>query len=236
MLEADYAALVQRHPKNVAIRDGRGDFLWERDDREGAIREWKTAERIEPKNPAVLTHLAAAHVAQGDPRAALGYYLRAAEAEPGNAHTHFSAANVACLFRHDFGKTERESFDLALKHFAEAHRLAPNNPEYARGYAETFYLHPRPDWPTALKIWTNYHNMMPDKNFALINMTRVHMKMGSADSARSCLAQVTGEGNQRLKERLAARIEAELSPAERPKPEETQKLSKPNIDDNGLRP
>jgi FimV-like protein len=183
-----------------------------------------------------LNHLAGASVALGDPRAALGYYIRATDAEPENALTHFSAANVACLFRHDLGRTEEECFRLALKHFAEAHRLSPKNPEFARGYAETFYMLPRPDWETALNVWKNYLNIVSEKNFALLNLARVHMKLGDAENARACLSQVTGKGNEALKKRLADRIEAELSPAKMPVSPEIEKTSKPVIDGDPVRP
>ena len=235
-LGGTYAALAARHPQNAAIRDAHGSFLWKQGEHEHALREWQAAERIEPENSDVLTHLAGAHMAQGEPKTALGFYLRAAEAEPGNAHTHFSTANIACLFRHDVGKTEDECFALALKHFAEAHRLMPQSAEYARAYAETFYLVPRPDWQTALKVWKDYLNLMPEKNFALLNLTRVHLKLGDAGNARACLAQVTGPKNERLKNRLAARIEAELTSEKRPALPETEKTSKPVIDEGGLRP
>lgn len=235
-LGAEYAALAARHPKNAAILDAHGEFLWARDDHDRALREWLAAERIEPKSPEILSHLAGASMTLGDPKAALGYYLRAAGVEPGNAHTHFSAANIACLFRHDVGRTEDECFALALKHFAEAHRLVPQSPEYARAYAETFYLLPRPDWQTALKVWQEYLNLMPDKDFALLNLTRVHMKLGDAGKARACLAQVTDPKNERLKNRLAARIETELHPEKPPETPETEKTSKPVIDEGGVRP
>ena len=235
-LGTNYATLTAQFPKNAAIRDAHGDFLWGMNDHEGALREWVAGERIEPKNAEILNHLAGAYMAQDDPRAALGFHLRAAKAEPENARTHFAAANIACLFRHNLGKTEDECYALALKHFAEAHRLAPQNPEFARAYAETFYLLPRPDWPTALKVWQSYLNLSPEKNFALLNLTRVHMKLGDAESARACLAQVTGIENERQKNRLSARINAELSPEKAPTAAGHEKTSKPVIDEDAPRP
>ena len=235
-LEAGYASLVRRHPKNAALRDARGNFLWERNDREGAVREWNVAVRLEPKNTTVLNHLAGAHLAKGDPKEALGYYIRSVEAEPRDAHTHFSTANVAWMFRHEVGRTESECVDLALRHFAEAHRLAPTNPEFARGYAETFYLIPHPDWTTALKVWTAYLNLMPEKDFALLNLARVHLNLGDAGNARACLAQVTNPANERLKKRLEARIQAELSSEKPPSAPEVEKSLKPSIDEGRLAP
>ena len=231
-----YSGLVGHYPKNAEVRDAYGDFLWGMNDHDGALREWLAGERIEPKNAEILNHLGGAYMTRGEPKTALGFYLRAIEAEPENAHTHFSAANIAGLFRHDLGRTEDECYTLALKHFAEAHRLAPQNTGFARAYAETFYLVPRPDWPTALKVWQDYLKLIPEKDFALLNLTRVHMKLGDAENARACLAQVVDPKNERLKSRLAARIDEELSPEKPIVPPETEKTSKPVIDEGGLRP
>ena len=230
-LGADYAALIKKHPNDLLIRDAYGDYLWGMNDRAGALREWLAAEKIDPKNAKVLNHLAGTYLAMGEPRESLAHFLRASETEPENATTHFNVANVACMFRHDLGRTEQECFKLALKEYAEAHRLAPKNSEFARGYAETFYMVGNPDWQVALKVWKDYLNLMPEKNFALLNIARVHLNLGEADNARAYLAQVTGAENDRLKSRLAARIEAELSPAKPPKPPESENSPKPGIDE-----
>lgn len=232
----DYAALVKKHPNDAAIRNARADWLWGMNDHDGALREWLAAEKIDPKNAAVLNHLAGTYLAMGEPRESLAFFLRASEAEPGNASTHFSAANVACVFRHDVGRTEDEAFTLALKHYAEAHRLAPLNAEYARGYAETFYMVGNPDWQTAVQVWRDYLNLMPEKNFALLNLARVHINLGETEKARACLAQVTGTEYDRLKNRLTARIDAGLSPVKPPESPKTENSPKPGIDEAPLPP
>ena len=230
-LDADYAALVKKHPNDLPIRDAYGDYLWGMNDRAGSMREWLAAEKIDPKNAKILNHLGGTYLAMGEPRESLAYFIRASEAEPKNAATHFNVANVACMFRHDLGTTEEECFKVALKEYAEAHRLAPRNSEFTRGYAETFYMVGNPDWQTALKVWRDYLNLMPEKNFALLNLARVHLNLGEADEARACLAQVTGAENDRLKSRLAARIDAELSQGKPPTPPETENSPKPGIDE-----
>ncbi len=235
-LGREYAALVKKHARDATIRDAHADYLWGMNDRQGALQEWLAAEKIDPKNAIVLNHLGGTYLAMGEPRESLAFFLRASEADPANAATHFSVANVAAVFRHDVGRTEEECFTLALKHFAEAHRLAPKNPEFARGYAETFYMVGNPDWRTAVQVWTDYLNLMPEKNFALLNLARVHINLGEAENARACLAQVTGAEYDRLKNRLALRIDAGLSPAKPPEPAKTENSPKPGIDDRPLPP
>jgi hypothetical protein len=51
-------------------------------------------------------------------------------------------------------------------------------------YAETFYLLPKPDWRVALAAWEKYHVITPQKEFALVNLARVHMKLGEKAAAR----------------------------------------------------
>lgn len=207
-----YAGLARKHPRDVAIRDAYGDHLWGMEERHAAIREWQAAERIDPKNFAILNHLGGAFVGLGEPRAAVDYYRRASEAAPDNAAAHFAVANVTFLFRHELNQAEADAVAQALEHFAAAHRLEPKNTEYTRSYAETFHLVPDPDWATALKVWKEYVEIAPDKNFALLNLARVHMKLRQADEARACLSRVQGAGYERQKARLGERIEAELSP------------------------
>ena len=233
---AEYAALVKKHPREATIRGARGEYFWRMNDRESAVREWLVGVKVEPKNAAILNHLGEAHLAMGEPRKSLAFFTRSSVVEPQNALTHFSIANIASVFRHGLGKTEQECFDLALRHFAEAHRLAPQNAEFARGYAETFYMVPKPDWPTALKVWQDCLNLMPEKDFVLLNLARVHMKLGDSASARACLAQVTGPEAGRQKNRLEARIEAELSPQKPPKSSGTENSPKPGIDEAPMPP
>ena len=211
-LGTDYACLVKKHPRDLATRDAYGDYLLGMNDRDGAMQQWLAAEKIDPGNFAILDHLAGTYLAMGEPKTSLGYYIRASDARPADAQTHFNAANVACMFRHDLGTSEGEAFALALRHFSEAHRLAPKSADYARAYAETFYLIDKPDWLAALKIWTDYLDLVPEKNFALLNLARVQMKLGHADEARACLSQVKGTENERLRARLSARIDAEFPP------------------------
>lgn len=225
-LGSTYAGLAKKHPKDVAIRTAFGDYLWGTNDRKGAFREWLAAEKLDPQNFEVLNDLAGASLAMGNSRDSLNFYLRASKVRPENAHAHFNVGNVAFLFRHAIGRSESEAFTLALSHFAEAHRLAPQNPEFARGYAETFYLIPERDWAAALRVWQEYLAIAPDRNFALLHLARVYVKLGRGAEARDCLAQVQGPDYERLKARLGAQIEAKW-------PMENHPLNsqKPEIDD-----
>jgi tetratricopeptide (TPR) repeat protein len=204
-----FADLEAKHPLDPEIKNAFGEFLWNIDEQRGAIGKWEAAERLNPKNAIVLTHLGGAHLANGKARRAFEYFTRATHAEPTSALYHLNLANVAFVFRHDLPVTEQAAFELAREHFAEASRLAPGNSDYARAYAELFYSLPRPDWQSALAAWEHFKEITNNKDFALVNLARVHMKLGQKEAARMCLSDVQGADFKRLKERLTERLENE---------------------------
>lgn len=220
-LDDTYAALAARYPRDVTVIDARAEFWWEIGEQARAVAEWERAEQIDPLNPRILEHLGESALALGDPRKAAAFHARAVASDPANAAGHFALANVWFLFRHELGapaEADEESLLTgALTHFAEAARLAPQNLEYARGYAETFYSIPRPDWPTALDAWRHVQLLIPEKDFALGHLARIHLKMGHLDTSRQCLSQIQHPDYQTLKSRLQAQIDAmQPNPADGP--------------------
>ena len=81
--------------------------------------------------------------------------------------------------------------------------------EYARAYAETFYTIPDPDWRVALQAWQHFYEITPGKDFALLNLARVHMKLGNKPEALATLSKVQAPELEKLKTRLRERIETE---------------------------
>lgn len=212
-MERVFADLEAKYPRDATIKNGYAEFLWSKGERNRAVKTWLEAEQLDPNNGAVLDHLGGNAVAVGEVKKAADYYGRAVKSAPDNADYHFSYANVVFLFRHDLHDTEHPEsdsrIDEALKHFADAARLAPMNAEYARAFAETFYSVPQPDWREALKAWQHLYDISAQKDFALVNLARVHMKMGNKPEARAALAQVQDPKFARMKGRLSERIETE---------------------------
>jgi len=208
-----FADLDAKYPRDAAIRNAHAEFLWETGDRNRAVKTWREAEKIDPNNGAVLDHLGGSAVADGEIQQAAEYYARAIHSTPDNADYHFRYANVVFLFRHDLHDTTHPDSDSriaeALHHFAEAVRLQPLNAEYARAFAETFYSVPQPDWHTALQAWQHLYDISTEKDFALVNIARVHMKLGNKPEARAALARVQDPKFTRMKGRLSERIETE---------------------------
>ena len=207
-----YAALAARYPREVTVINARAEFLWELGEQARAVAEWARAEQIDPLNPRILEHLGESALALGDPRKSATFHARAVASDPGNAAGHFALANVLFLFRHDLigsANTDEESLlNGALAHFSEAARLAPRNLEYARAYAETFYSLPKPDWPAALAAWRRVQMLIPEKDFALGHLARIHLHMGHLDASQQCLSQMQNPDYQKLKSRLQMQIDA----------------------------
>ncbi|MDR3405458.1 MAG: hypothetical protein P4L99_23385 [Chthoniobacter sp.] len=212
-LDHVFDELEAKYPRDAAIKNGHAEFLWSIGEPHRAVEMWLTAEKLDPRNAAVLDHLGGSSLAAGDVKSAAAYYARAVSSAPDNAAYHFSYANLVFLFRHDLHDTahpESDSLlDEALQQFAEAARLEPLNANYARAFAETFYSMPKPDWREALKAWQHLSDISTQKDFALLNLARVHMKLGNKPEARASLAQVQDPKFDRLKTRLMERIENE---------------------------
>ena len=212
-LDRIFADLEAKYPRDAAMANGHAEFLWNIGDHDRAVKTWLAAEKLDPNNATVLDHLGGCSFAAGEVKKAAGYYARAASNAPDNAAYHFSYANVAFLFRHELhDATHPDSESLlveALQHFGEAARLEPLNADYVRAFAETFYSLEKPDWQEALKAWQHLSDISPEKDFALLNIARVQMKLGHKPEARASLAQVQDPHYARLKARLSERIETE---------------------------
>jgi tetratricopeptide (TPR) repeat protein len=212
-LEGIYEDLGAKYPTDATVKNAHAEWLWSMGEHEKAVETWLTAAKLDPANAVVLDHLGGSFLAAGQTKKAAGYYARATASAPQNATYHHNYANVAYMFRHELLDAARPDATAvlrdALTHFAEAARLAPLNPEYARAYAETFYTVPDPDWNVALRAWQHFYEISPGKDFALLNLTRVHMKLGDKSAARAALARVTAPEFYGIRNRLQERIDTE---------------------------
>lgn len=212
-MDGVFADLETKYPQDAAIANGHAEFLWSTGEHARAVEKWRAAEKLDPNFAPALDHLGDVAFGRGEVKKAAEYYERAVRSAPTNAAYHFGYANVVFLFRHDLhddAHPDSDSLlDESLKHFAEASRLDPLNANYARAFAETFYAIPKPDWSEALKAWRHLYDISPQKDFALLNLARVHMKLGNKPQARASLAEIQDPKFDRLKGRLNERIDAE---------------------------
>jgi len=221
-LSAAYDDLVAADPGSADALSARGEFRWERGDHAPAVEDWQAALRIDLRQAGALSGLAGAALAAGDAPQAAALYRQAVSAQPQYAPAHFALANVLFLFRHelrdDTHPNEASLVGDALRHFAAAARLVPADIGYARAYAETFYSLPQPDWEQARQAWEAVRDLSPAKDFALVNLARIHLRMGHFDTAKECLRQVQNPAFQRIKDRLEAQLTTPSARSEAPIP------------------
>jgi len=208
-----FADLEAKYPRDVEIKNGRAELLWNTEQPQQAMETWQAAEKIDPTNAIVLDHLGGGWMEAGDVKKAAGYYQRATVSAPKSAEAHFSYANVLFMFRHDLldgaHADANAVLDEALRQFSEASRLEPHDANYARAFAETFYTMPAPDWHAALAAWEHFFEVTPQKDFARLNLARVLMKLGQKPEARAKLAQIQSAEYSKLKDRLNERMDKE---------------------------
>jgi tetratricopeptide (TPR) repeat protein len=212
-LEETYRALQAKHPRDPKVLNAYASFLWQRGRMDRAEAQWREAAKLDPNGAETLAGLGAAAVARGEVREAANCFTRASASAPENPRLHFDLANVLYLFRHDLLDAALPDSDAviarAMKHYDEACRLAPRNVDFARGYAETFYGLPKPNWEGALVAWQHLLDISPQQDFALANLATVHLRLGDKDSARACVAKMMSPEFAVRKARIADRIERE---------------------------
>lgn len=211
-LETVYADLDAKYPGTEEILNDWAQFRWDLGDWEVAVKKWRAVIGKNPRNDYALSSLGDASLRKGQIRDGATYYLRASESAPTNAAYHFALGNILFLFRKDL--TDAEAPDehavaqRAIKQFSEAVRLEPLNGEYAKAAADIYYGIQPPEWEAALAAWNHFLEISPQKDFAYVNLARIHLKMGHKAEARACLAQIHSPDFERLKARLTEKIDA----------------------------
>lgn len=202
---------LQEHPGSAAAHLSYAEFLAENGNLRAAIAHWRTAQELAPSNAAIANSLGGAYLRMGKAAASAAAFARAIDLERGNAAYHFNLANVEFMLRHDLTvawKMETPAvLRLALSEFREASRLSPNDVEYARAYAETFYGMPNADWSAAEAAWKHVLSLSPEADFAYLQLARVSLKRGDAEAARQFLDKVVNTRHDGVKRKLRAQAD-----------------------------
>lgn len=197
---------LQEHSGSAAAHSRYAEFLSGRGNLRAAIAHWQTAQQLAPGNAAIANSLGGAYLQMGKAAASAAEFTRAIGLDRTNAAYHFNLANVEFMLRHDLTQAwKMEMTDLlrlALAEFREASRLSPNDVEYARAYAETFYGLPNPDWSEAEVAWKHVLSLLPQSDFVYLQLARVSLKRGDAESARQFLSKIVDTRHDGLKRKL----------------------------------
>ena len=131
---------------------------------------WRQAQKLDPADAATANALGGAYLRAGHSAEAAEQFGRAVKLASENPAYHFNLANVEFMLRHDlkaaWNVDTPELLEHALSEFRAASRLSPNDVEYARAYAETFYGMPNPDWSAAEAAWKHVLALSGQSDFA----------------------------------------------------------------------
>ncbi|MBA3650004.1 MAG: tetratricopeptide repeat protein [Chthoniobacterales bacterium] len=202
---------LQEHPNSAAAHISYADFLSEHNNLRAAIAHWRTAQQLDPDNAAIANALGGAYLRMGKAAASAAEFARASGLDRNNAAYHFNLANVEFMLRHDLTAAWKMEMPgvlrRALKEFREASRLSPNDMEYARAYAETFYGIPDANWAEAEAAWKHVLSLSPQSDFVYLHLARVSLKRGDAEGARQFLNKIVDVRHDGLKRKLQAQAD-----------------------------
>jgi cytochrome c-type biogenesis protein CcmH/NrfG len=167
--------------------------------------------RHAPDSAAVANSLGGAYLRMGKAKASAAAFARAVDLDRENPAYHFNLANVEFMLRHDLAAAWKMDMDdvlrLALAEFRETSRLSPNNLEYARAYAETFYAVSDPDWSEAEAAWRHVLALSTNRDFVYLHLARVCLKRRDAKGARQFLGKIVDGKHDILKRKLQAQAD-----------------------------
>lgn len=203
--------ILQENPASARAHRAYAEFLSDHGNLRAAIVHWRQAQQIEPNNAATANSLGGAYLRIGCAAESADQFNRAVGLESGNAAYHFNLANVEFMLRHELTVAWKvdssEVLRRALAEFYLASQLSPNDLEYARAYAETFYSVPDPDWVTAESAWKHVLELSPQGDFAYLQLARINLKRGDASGAHRCLNKLTDARTDSLKRKLLEQAE-----------------------------
>lgn len=206
--QIEHERILQENPTSATAHRAYAEFLSDNGNLRAAILHWRKAQELDPGDAATANALGGAYLRAGNAAEAAEQFTRAVKLARDNPAYHFNLANVEFMLRHDlkaaWNVDTPELLEHALAEFRIASRLSPNDVEYARAYAETFYGMPNPDWGAAEAAWKHVLALSGQSDFAYIQLARISLKRGNANEARRCLAKLTDTRTATLKQKLLA--------------------------------
>ncbi|MEO8439444.1 MAG: hypothetical protein ABI540_04395 [Spartobacteria bacterium] len=207
---------LQDHPESASAHQAYAEYLAEEGNLRAAIVHWRTAQLLEPRNAAIANSLGGGFLRMGKAAESAAEFRRAIALDGGNPAYHYNLANVEFMLRHDLATAWKidlaEVLRFALAEYREASRLAPDNIEYARSYAETFSGVPDPDWTEAEAAWKHVLALTPRSDFVYLQLARVSLKRGDAEGTRRFLGQIVDTRHDGLKRKLQAKADQLAAP------------------------
>ncbi|MBV9126460.1 MAG: tetratricopeptide repeat protein [Verrucomicrobia bacterium] len=218
-----YRDLAARFPDQPEVQRACGNALAALGQTQGALPYWQRALALAPADSVSAEALVDALLRLGRVSEAVATMRRAVAARPNDARLHHALGTLLSLFRREGATsapagesaassdaaTAERTLHEALAEFLLAAQHAPANAEYARAYAETFYLLAVPDWDHALLAWQNVLALEPaeETDFANSHLARVSLRQRRPAAAREFLARLRDPRFEPLKIQLLRQVE-----------------------------
>jgi len=216
-LEFELTHLQEQHPLDPRPLQTLGRLATELGQEQQAEQSLQAALELDPQNPETLWLLAGLAVKQTDMLTAADYYAQAVQSPAARAVHHFDLATVLVLFRHEltgqrFGETSQAVLRTGLDHYRAAIKMAPDQIDYSRALAETYYSVEPPDWDAAREAWFAVYQLSPERHQTIIHLARVCIRNERFDEAEWWLQQIDRPNADALVERLLDQARAGQQP------------------------
>ena len=209
--QASFEKELQRDPTSAAVHFSYAEFYSDHGQLRPAITHWRLAQLLDPTNAAIANSLGGAYLHLGRAALSAEQFQRAVNYAGAVAAYHYNLANVEFLLRHDLTAAwqvdDHTLLHRALIEYQAASRLSPNDMEYARSYAETFFGVPDADWVEADAAWKHVLELSAHGDFAYLQLARVSLKRGDKTQARQFLDQIRNPRHDEVKQKLRAQAD-----------------------------
>jgi Flp pilus assembly protein TadD len=217
-VRAAYHVFLRKYSKHAPARIAFGDFLFQIGEEESAVKQWKKASRMDPKNPDPWNNLAHYYQHRGPVKEAFRNYAKATTLDPDEPVFLRNLASTIYVFRKDameyYRISEREVFDKAIQLYRQALKLDPTNFQLAAELAEAFYLIKPLRTAEALQAWNGALILAADdfeREGVYLHMARLELNSGMLEEGRQHLNLVTNEVHNTVKARLVRKLESKKS-------------------------
>jgi tetratricopeptide (TPR) repeat protein len=173
------------------------------------------ANQLDPDIPVVKNQLGNYLAEEGEPVAAVNYFIAAIRLAPDEPLYHYQLGTLLAEARDDFlasGQWTRPQLDKAMHEaFRRAAELASENIAYAYRYAESFYDLAAPSWDAALQVWGALEERVApgvERETIRLHAANILLKQGKPDHARLLLATVSAEPLKGQKQKLLDQMAA----------------------------
>jgi tetratricopeptide (TPR) repeat protein len=221
-LSFHYDEMIARDPNNLTTLVLYGKFLRRIGKNDQANLMFRHADHLSPNLAVVKQQLGNYMAEQGNYPAALAYYMKAIDLDPGEAVYHYGLGELLATFRDKFVAdkvfTDETVDSQTLTAFAKAVELDPKNKDFAFRHAEAYYDVKSPNWEDALALWAGISERKNlsayERDAVRLHMARINCEMGRNGAALELLRDEVTPVLQATRARLMKRISLSTTPAQ----------------------